>query len=67
MSSFKDALNMGVDFMDLRTGYIYKIQEHERSITLGFPVNGIKAVDSLDGSIIGYIEEDEIKKWRIKS
>ena len=65
--SFKDALQMGVDFMNLATGYIYKIQEHERSITFGLPVNGIKVVDSLDGSIIGYVEEDEIEKWRTKS
>lgn len=61
--SFKDCLELGVDFMEIGTGYIFKIAEHERAVKFGLPVNGIRVIDSL-GNDIGIVEESEVEKYR---
>lgn len=61
---FKECLELGVDYMEMRSGYIFKIAEHERALKLGLPVNGIKVVEPMDGSVVGIVEEDEIQKYR---
>lgn len=61
--SFKDCLELGVDFMEIGTGYIFKIAEHERAVKFGLPVNGIRVIDSL-GNEIGIVEESEVEKYR---
>lgn len=61
---FKECLEIGVDFMDMSSGYIFKIAEHERSLELGLPVNGISVIEPIDGSVVGIVEESEIQKYR---
>ena len=61
---FKECLELEVDFMDMSSGYIFKISEHERALKLGLPVNGIRVIEPIDGSVVGVVEEDEIKKYR---
>ena len=61
---FKECLELGVDYMEISSGYIFKIAEHERALKLGLPVNGIKVVEPMDGSVVGIVEEDEIQKYR---
>lgn len=61
---FKECLSMGVDFMEMSSGLIYKIAEHERALKLGLPVNGIRVIEPIDGSVVGIVEEDEIQKYR---
>ena len=61
---FKECLELGVDYMEMSSGYIFKIAEHERDLKLGLPVNGIKVVEHMDGSVVGIVEEDEIQKYR---
>ena len=61
---FKECLEIGVDFMDMSSGYIFKIAEHERVLKLGLPVNGIKVVEPMDGSVVGIVEETEIQKYQ---
>lgn len=61
---FKECLELGVDYMEMSTGYIFKIAEHERALKLGLPVNGIRVIEPMDGSIVGIVEEDEIQKYR---
>lgn len=36
---FKECLELGVDYMEMGSGYIFKIAEHERVLKLGLPVN----------------------------
>ena len=61
---FKECLELGVDYMEISSGYIFKIAEHERALKLGLPVNGIKVVEPIDDSVVGIVEEDEIQKYR---
>ena len=61
---FKECLELGVDYMEMGSGYIFKIAEHERALKLGLPVNEIKVVEHMDGSVVGIVEEDEIQKYR---
>lgn len=61
---FKECLELGVDYMELSSGYIFKIAEHERALKLGLPVNGIRVIDPIDGTVIGIVEESEIQKYR---
>lgn len=61
---FKECLEIGVDFMDMNTGNIFKIEEHERALKLGLLVDGIKVIDPIDGSLVGIVEESEIQKYR---
>ena len=61
---FKECLELGVDFMDMNSGYIFKIAEHERSMKLGLPTNGIKVIEPMDDSVVGIDEESEIQKYR---
>ena len=41
---FKECLELGVDYMEMGSGYIFKIAEHERALKLGLPVNGIRVI-----------------------
>ena len=61
---FKECLELGVDYMEMGSCYIFKIAEHERALKLGLPVNGIKVVEPMDGSVVGIVEEDKIQKYR---
>ena len=61
---FKECLALGVDYMEMSSGYIFKIAEHERALKLGLPVNGIKVIEPIDGTIVGIVEESEIQKYR---
>ena len=61
---FKECLELGVDYMELSSGYIFKIAEHERALKLGLPVNGIRVIEPIDGSVVGVVEESEIQKYR---
>lgn len=61
---FKECLELGVDYMEIGSGYIFKIAEHERALKLGLPVNGIKVAEPMDGSVVVIVEEDEIQKYR---
>lgn len=60
---FKECLELGVDFMEISSGMIFKIAEHERALKLGLPVCGIRVTDSL-GNEIGLVEESEVEKYR---
>lgn len=53
----KDCFEMKVDYMDLSSGNIYKIQEYFHRKKLGLPNPGIEIVDSF-GNHIGYIDPD---------
>ena len=61
---FKECLELGVDFMEISSGCIFRIAEHEQALKLGLPVNGIRVVDPIDGTIVGVVEESEIQKYR---
>lgn len=61
---FKECLELGVDFMEMSSGMIFKIAEHERALKLGLPVNGIKVIEPIDGTVVGIVEESEIQKYR---
>lgn len=61
---FKECLELGVDYMEMSSGYIFKIAEHERALKLGLPVNGIRVIEPIDGTVIGIVEESEIQKYR---
>lgn len=61
---FKECLALGVDYMEMSSGYIFKIAEHERALKLGLPVNGIKVIEPIDGTVVGIVEESEIQKYR---
>ena len=61
---FKECLALGVDYMEMSSGYIFKIAEHERALKLGLPVNGIKVIEPIDGTVVGIVEEPEIQKYR---
>lgn len=61
---FKECLELGVDFMEISSGYIFRISEHEQALRLGLPVNGIRVVDPIDGTVVGVVEESEIQKYR---
>ena len=61
---FKECLELGVDYMEMGSGYIFKIAEHEQALKLGLPVNGISVIEPIDGTVVGIIEESEIQKYR---
>ena len=61
---FKECLELGVDFMEMSSGYICKIAGHDRALKLGRPVNGIKVIEPIDGTVVGIVEESEIQKYR---
>lgn len=61
---FKECLALGVDYMEMSSGYIFKIADHERALKLGLPVNGIKVIEPIDGTVVGIVEESEIQKYR---
>ena len=61
---FKECLELGVDFMEMSSGYIFKIAEHERALKIGLPVNVIKVIEPIDGTVVGIVEESEIQKYR---
>ena len=61
---FKECLELGVDFMEISSGMIFKIAEYERALKLGLPVCGIRVTDSIDGTVVGIVEESEIQKYR---
>ena len=57
MDIFEYAKTMNADYYDFHTGYIYHVQEYNRSKSFGFPVKKIRV--SLDGETIGYVSEPE--------
>lgn len=44
------------DYMDIRTGYIYHVQEYGRAIKLGLPTAGIRVTD-FDGNFVCDVEK----------
>ena len=53
MDIYEMAKTMSADYMDMNTGYIYKIQEYNQAMKFGLPTPGIRVTDS-DGNTIGY-------------
>lgn len=54
MDIYKYAEEHDADYMDMSTGYIYKVQEHNKLKKL-FDIDAdIKVVDSMTGRLIGY-------------
>lgn len=56
MDIYKKAKEMDADYMDMNTGYIYKIQDYNRAKRMGLPTPGIAVYDS-DGNFIGIARE----------
>lgn len=54
MDIFKFAEEYKADYYEQNTGRIYKCKDW---IEQGRPEEGIKVIDSLDGSIIGYAKQ----------
>ena len=63
--TFKDCLDMGVDFMDIHSGVIYKIQEYSNAKKLGLPTSGIQVIDTL-GNRVGVVEESFLDAYNKK-
>lgn len=58
MNIYKYAVeNPHADYMDMNTGYIYKIPEYVYKLKYD-PEAKIRVVDSLDGATIGYARKD---------
>lgn len=62
--TLKESLELGVDFMDLNEGVIFRIQDYVRAKRFGFPTQGIRVVDSMSGEIVGYVEEATLDQYR---
>lgn len=56
MDIFEQAKKFDADYLDMHTGYIYKIQAYNRAKRLGLPTPGIEVYDS-DGNFIGIVRE----------
>jgi hypothetical protein len=56
MDIYKQAKEMDADYMDVNTGYIYKIQDYNKAKKLGLPTAGIEVYDS-EGNFIGIAKE----------
>ena len=56
---------MGVDFMDMHSGVIYKIQEYSNAKKLGLPTSGIQVIDTL-GNRVGVVEESFLDAYNKK-
>lgn len=53
MDIYEWAKNNNADYMDMRTGYIYKVSEYNNLEKLGLPNYGIRVTNS-EGRTIGY-------------
>ena len=53
---FRDCVEMRVDYMDMNTGNIYKIQDYFVAKERGLPVIGIAVVD-YQGNLLHYVTE----------
>lgn len=58
--SFEEAFEMGTDFMNIETGYIYCLQNYKSALEKGLPVKGCRVIDSL-GQNIGVIPNSNMK------
>ena len=64
--TFKESLELGVDFMDLNEGVIYCIQDYSIARKFGFPTPlGVRVVESISGEIVGYVEESTLIEERM--
>jgi len=57
MDIFEYARECDADYMDMHTGYIYHVQEYNRSKKFGLPTIGIRVSDD-EGNHIGYVREE---------
>lgn len=57
--TFKECFELGVDFMPLPAGIIYKIQDYKNAKNLGLPA--ILYVTDTEGTILGVVDEDDLK------
>lgn len=63
--TFKESLELGVDFMDLNEGVIFCIQDYCRAKKVGLPVtDGLRVIDSISGETVGYVDENTLDKYR---
>ena len=58
MDIYKWAEEHDADYMDPTTGYIYKVQEHNRMKKFFGIDSDIKVVDSMTGQLIGYARKN---------
>lgn len=56
MDIFKYAETNDADYMDMNTGYIYKVQDYNRDKRLGVNTNVIEVCD-FEGNYIGVVKE----------
>lgn len=58
---FDRAKEVDADYLDMNSGYIYKIQEYNRAKRFGLPtvVPGIR-VFTLEGEYVGYVEDPDM-------
>jgi hypothetical protein len=56
MNIYDYAKKNDADYMDMNTGYIYRVQDYNRAIKFGLPTDGIYVTDS-DGNLIGIAKE----------
>ena len=56
MDIFEYAKNYNADYYDPNTGYIYHVQEYNRTKKFGLPTNGIRVSD-MEGNDIGVVPE----------
>lgn len=54
---YAESINYGADYLDMKTGKIFKIQDYGHALKSGLPTRGIEVVDSLTGDIIGILEK----------
>ena len=56
--NLKDCIELKVDYMEMSTGRIYKIQDYFHREKLGLPNHGIEVVDA-QGYTVGYVNPAE--------
>lgn len=57
MDIYEYAKKYDADYMDMSTGYIYKVQAYNHDKKMGLPTPGIPVVDST-GNLIGYAKKN---------
>ena len=60
--TLQDCIDLNVDFNDMNTGYLFHIQDYNRSKRFGLPVNGIRVTIIGTTEIVGYYDPIT-KKW----
>ena len=53
---YAESINYAADYIDMSTGYVYKIQDYGRSLKFGFPSSGIAVYN--DSTLIGYARKN---------